>query len=394
MKKLNFLSFISLLSFIFLLSNCEEQKLNSENDIANLDQTNHSNVQTIDDLKPYSDDELVLGKKLEIPYKLSIVEKSQNNLKSKNKDYKPIKIEENYYYVRFLPKNEEEYDLINSDPTINTFDHPLDYEIIKHGNKYKDPQFKNSKYSYIYCVIPKGKTFKNVKLDILEKLYIPFGSGANDKVSKKLEKMEDSNLASLDEEILVSTGYKSKSKNAKVLGWYPKGRIRVNSGTTSTQSTTFVPVEGCLVRATKALVVTHSALTNTNGNFYINESYSNISNVNYDIKWERTDFDIRSGAYGQAYFNGPHMQGDWNLDINSNSTYLNYLYAWAHKAAVTYYYRCNEFGILPPPSVNNVSAIWGFVPRLLLSHRMHIGVSDSGVDHIILILMIIGWRQK
>ncbi|MFN7100783.1 MAG: hypothetical protein ACK4M4_10445, partial [Flavobacterium sp.] len=135
------------------LSNCEEQKLNSENDIANLDQTNHSNVQTIDDLKPYSDDELVLGKKLEIPYKLSIVEKSQNNLKSKNKDYKPIKIEENYYYVRFLPKNEEEYDLINSDPTINTFDHPLDYEIIKHGNKYKDPQFKNSKYSYIYCVI-------------------------------------------------------------------------------------------------------------------------------------------------------------------------------------------------------------------------------------------------
>ena len=32
--------------------------------------------------------------------------------------------------------------MINSDSTINTFDHPLDYEIIKQGNKYKDPQFK------------------------------------------------------------------------------------------------------------------------------------------------------------------------------------------------------------------------------------------------------------
>ncbi len=268
--------------------------------------------------------------------------------------------------------------MINSDSTINTFDHPLDYEIIKQGNKYKDPQFKNSKYSYIYCVIPKDKTFENIKYDILEKLYIPFGSGANDKMSKKLEKREDSNLEVLDEEILVSTGFKLKSKNAKVLGWYPKGRIRVSSGTTSPLSTTFVPVEGCLVRSIKALVVTHSALTNSNGDFYINESYWNISSVNYDIKWERAGFDIRSGAYGQAYFNGPHMQGDWNLDITSGGTYLNYLYAWAHKAAVTYYYRYNEFGIQPPPSVNNVSAIWGFVPRLLLSHRMHIGVSDSG----------------
>ena len=379
MKKSNFLSYIGLLSFIFLFSQCEKQSLNIENDVASLDEANFSNARTINEAKSYSDDDLVLGKKLEIPYKLAIVEKSQNTLKSKNKNYKPIKIEENYYYVRLLPKNEEEYDMINSDSTINTFDHPLDYEIIKQGNKYKDPQFKNSKYSNIYCVIPKDKTFENIKYDILEKLYIPFGSGANDKMSKKLEKREDSNLEVLDEEILVSTGFKLKSKNAKVLGWYPKGRIRVSSGTTSPLSTTFVPVEGCLVRSTKALVVTHSALTNSNGDFYINESYWNISSVNYDIKWERAGFDIRSGAYGQAYFNGPHMQGDWNLDITSGGTYLNYLYAWAHKAAVTYYYRNNEFGILPPPSVNNVSALWGFfVPRRLLSHRMHIGVSDSG----------------
>ena len=142
MKKSNFLSYIGLLSFIFLFSQCEKQSLNIENDVASVDEANFSNARTINEAKSYSDDDLVLGKKLEIPYKLAIVEKSQNTLKSKNKNYKPIKIEENYYYVRLLPKNEEEYDMINSDSTINTFDHPLDYEIIKQGNKYKDPQFK------------------------------------------------------------------------------------------------------------------------------------------------------------------------------------------------------------------------------------------------------------
>jgi hypothetical protein len=377
MKSTKSLSFLGLLSFIILFSQCEKQNLNIENDVASLEEANFSNVRTGVETKAYSDDELVLGKKLEIPYKLSIVEKSQNALKVKNKGYKPIKIEENYYYGRLLPKDEEEYDLINSDSTINTFDHPLDYEIIKQGNKFKDPQFKNSKYSYIYCVIPKDKTFKNIKFEILEKLYIPFGSGANDKMSKKLEKQEDANLASLDEEILISTGFKQKNKNAKIASWYPSGRITVRDYTTNNDSYdigTSVPVFGCTVRSTKALVVTHSTLTDNNGYFRINESYWNISSVNYSIKWERSGFDIRSGSYGQAYFNGPHLSGPWNLDISRIGTPENYLYAHAHRAAERYYYHSSDYGIKPPPSVNTTAA-YGVVGQIL-SHRMHLGVTS------------------
>lgn len=373
-----FLVFFFLLVIPLIVFNCKD-KFQPDEILRETTFVNSSNSLSNAKIN-YSDDEMVLGKKLEIPYKISNVEKSQSSLKTSSKEYKPIKIVENYYYVRLLPKNEEEHNLINSDSTINTFNHPLDYEVVKQGNKYKDPSLKESKYSYIYCVIPVDKKFNGVKTDILERLYIPFGSGANDEFSKKLAKQEDSNLKELEEEILVSTGFITKNKKAKTNAWYPRGRIRVSSGGPfSSNASVFIPVEGCKVRSTKGLVVTHTTLTENDGTFFINESYWNISNVNYDIKWERADFDIRSGTYGQAYFNGPHQSGDWNCDITSNGTYLNYLYAWAHKAANRYYYHNNEYGILPPPGVNQVSALWGFgIVRLLLPHRMHIGVSDSG----------------
>lgn len=143
---------------------------------------------------------------------MSIVEAAQSNLKSKNSKYKQFKLKENYLYVRITPKTSDEYDMINSDSTINTFNRPLDYEIKSNGNKYRDPEIKDYGFGSIYCVIPTDKKFKNINYDLLEKLYIPFGSGGNDKESKRLEKLEDTNLKILDDEILESTGFKTKNK--------------------------------------------------------------------------------------------------------------------------------------------------------------------------------------
>jgi hypothetical protein len=321
---------------------------------------------------------MVLGKKLEIPYALNVVERVQNSLKTKNTKYKSIEVKENYYYVRFLPKNAEEYDLINTDSTIHTFDHPLDYEVIKQGNKYKDALLKDSNYQYIYCVIPTDKKVKQVQMDILERLYIPFGSGGKDKMSKTLKDKKDENLTLLDDEILHSTGFKLKTKNAKTNDWYPKGRIRVSDNFSNDAS--FVPVEGCKVRTTKALVVTYDDITLEDGTFYINHSYWNISSVNYDIKWERADFDITVGtAFAtQAYFNGPHQTGDWNLDITASGTYVNCLYAWTHKAAHYYYYKHYLIGIQPPPTNVSRASIFYGLAGVLLPTRMHLGVKDDG----------------
>lgn len=104
MKKSNFLSYIGLLRFIFLFSQCEKQSLNIENDVASLDEANFSNARTINEAKSYSDDDLVLGKKLEIPYKLAIVEKSQNTLKSKTRTTNQSKLKKIIIMFDFYPK--------------------------------------------------------------------------------------------------------------------------------------------------------------------------------------------------------------------------------------------------------------------------------------------------
>jgi hypothetical protein len=339
---------------------------------------NNSNLRIGVSQEKYSDDEMVLGKKLEIPYSLTVVEKAQSALKSKNPSYKSTVVKENYLYVRLLPKTQEEYDLVNSDSTIHTFDHPLDYEIVKQGNKYKDSNLGDANFQYIYCVIPVDKQFKKVAAEVLDRLYIPFGSGGKDEKSKSLKNKKDNNLTLLDDEILESTGYKIKNKNGKTADWNPKGKIQV---TTNFQTdSNFEPVEGCRVRTTKALVVTYDAITNESGDFYINHSYWNISEVNYDIKWERADFDITVGtAFStQAYFNGPKQKGDWNLNITAGGTYLNTLYAYAHKAANYYYYKNNLIGIQAPPSTAPRSPIlFGGVASLLIPSRMHIGVDAN-----------------
>lgn len=49
-----------------------------------------------------------------------------------------------HYYIRFLPKDWKEYDLLKSDSLLKIYDIPLDYEIAIHGNKFHDPAICDS----------------------------------------------------------------------------------------------------------------------------------------------------------------------------------------------------------------------------------------------------------
>jgi len=189
-------------------------------------------------------------------------------------------------------------------------------------------------------------------------------------MSKNLEKNLDRNLMKLDVEILEATGYKDKTKKAKISNWTPVGHIRVAN---AFGSNNFVAVQGCKVRTTRALVITHSGITNTEGLYIINHTYNGNNQATYDIKWERDDYDIRSGNYVQAYTNGPNQSGGWNLNIVSNA-YLSYLYAWANNAANYYYYSSHVMGIQAPPRTSPRPPVAGVV-SLLLPQRMKIGVA-------------------
>ena len=325
----------------------------------------------------YSDSEIILGKKLENPYSVKNMEKAAQSLQSKGLAHIPVDIKTNYYYTRFLPETNEEYDKLNADETIDLFEYPLDYEIVKQGNSYMDKSLpSNAKFTWLYAAISIEKINRyNLKYEILEELYLPFGNGKESKTETQI--LEKTFLAQLEEESLFLTGNSENvgNRKAKVSDWYSSGRIRVwdenlhfNDGTGQYESGGgWIPIPQCLVRGNRWFT-TESALTNNNGYFYINHGWPSGEGVNYSIKWDRADFDIRSGSYGQAYFNGPKIQGQWNLNIKKDDTPDNFIYAHVHRAAWYYYYN-NTFGVPSPPG----SGILG---------KMHLGAKQgSGRSH-------------
>jgi hypothetical protein len=373
--KLRFAALLSALAFVSF--SCKEnfQILDEKNENSS---TLHSGERTfVRDV--YSDSELLLGKKLENPYGVENMEKAVKSLEKKGVTLTSISVKANYYYVRFLPATNEEYDKLNADKTVDLFEYPLDYQIIKQGNVYRDQSLPASaKFTWLYAAIPIESVRKfNLKYEILEELYLPFGNGKEP--SAEMQIKEKDYLTRLEEESLALTGNIEETDNKKIRAtdWYSSGRIRVwddrlHYNEVSGQyeaGSGWVPVPQCLVRGNRWFT-TKSALSYNNGYFFIDHGWPSGKEVNYSIKWDRADFDIRSGSYGQAYFNGPKIQGQWNLDISEGGTPDNYIYAHVHRAAWYYYYN-NTFGVLSPPTSS------GF-----LGGKLHLGAKQgNGRSH-------------
>ena len=137
--------------------------------------------------------------------------------------------------------------------------------------------------------------------------------------------------------------------------WTPAGTIRL----TDNSLNNITGLAGAKVRVWRFVEI-RETLTDHNGNYNMGHRFR--FDVNYSIKWERNDFQIRSGSHGQAYFNGPNKRGDWNLDIVSG---ISWHYAQVHRGAYDYYYN-NPTGLRTPPTN-------GF-----LGTRMTFGVYDEG----------------
>lgn len=117
-----------------------------------------------------SHDMIVLGDRLDDPYSVSNVESALLSLypsKAGRVDLKPTDI-----YVRFLPRDEAEYDRLVSGG-IHLTDHPLDYEIIREGDYYHDPELDEEAITWQYAVLSPDYDFpKGIRYEILDECYI------------------------------------------------------------------------------------------------------------------------------------------------------------------------------------------------------------------------------
>jgi len=366
----------------FVLSSCTKEDYSPKN------------IEVEDVFNNFQDEgQIVLGQKLEDPYSLKNIEQAYSNLKSSNSGAPDIDLTPTHKYLRFLPNDDKEWNVLKSDENLVLYDFPMDYEIINRGTFYHDPSVPKDAITWQYCVVPIEYTIPNVHYELMYEVFIP---EINDnKNSSALNQF----LLDLEHESVKLTGNLPKDegslKGTKGLlpsKWTPKGKIKVWDdliGSTTTYTKVFdhweyydcdgngelplekaainlkvIPIDQCkravyryiphttegsyipLIQASvHARWFTHVETDLTDNNGYFQTSQFRYE-VNYAIKWERGHYDIRDGMFGQAWYNGPKKKGDWNLNIRGGKSIM---YASIHRAAYKQFYG-NNLGINRPIS--------------------------------------------
>ncbi len=114
-------------------------------------------------------DKIVLGDRLENPYTTENMTKALHSLYPTKADRVDLKTTN--FYVRFLPKNEEEFDLLKG-LTTDLMDHPLDFDILVEGDWYHDPQIDEGEVTWQYAVVPRDFVFPDIQYEVIDECYI------------------------------------------------------------------------------------------------------------------------------------------------------------------------------------------------------------------------------
>lgn len=270
-----------------------------------------------------------LGSMLENPYSVENMTVAYNLLKSSSTTENKVKT--THYYVRFLPLDYQELEDLEKDTTLILFDYPLDRKIKKGGSYYHDPDISIDKVTWQYTVVPVDYKFIKVEYEILAELYL------NENTQKKLKSSHSDDVSYEEIEIqsLKLTGNYSANSDLRLKSAFtPSGRITVMDHVVGGK----IGVPYAKIRLKNWFKI-REVYTNYNGYF---STETTFNNVDYSIKWETSDYDIRSGIFGQAYTIGPNESTSaWNSDSDVSGdlgdSNIDYGFATVHRAADRYF---------------------------------------------------------
>ena len=121
---------------------------------------------------------IVLGDKLEDPYSVGNMEAAVRSVYPEKAGRVNIKATD--IYVRFLPKDEDEYDALVKAGLV-LVDHPLDYRIVQDGDYYHDPELTEDEITWQYAVVSTGFKYPDgIVHEVLDTCYI----SDNDKTTR------------------------------------------------------------------------------------------------------------------------------------------------------------------------------------------------------------------
>lgn len=297
------------------------------------------------------EDKIEIGKQLENPYSVENMQKAYNNLNLSNgrTSGDKIKITTTHLYIKFKPKTEEELDILKKDSTLILFSYPLDHKIIKTGSYYHDPTLPADQPTYQYTSVEVNKKLPvGVSYELLAQLFIP-DDNKNQNLSNGKYGSNEEVKALVDEALKITGNLEDESvSNGRIeaiASWRPRGRLIIWDDVTKDNN----PVYGVDVRAKRWFTV-HTGMSDINGYFTCNGTFDRPAD--YSIHWEKYDFSVRTGTFGQAECHKTNMQDVWYPALGTyKSATVNHeqqYYALIFQAAYDYYYG-NRHGLSSPP---------------------------------------------
>lgn len=214
-------------------------------------------------------DMIVLGEKLNDPYTVDNVSRALESVYGTKASRVPL--QPTHYYVRFLPRNEAEYELL-----INTglemVDHPVDYQILREGDYYHDPEVEEGKITWQYTVVKTDYRFpRKIKYEILDECYL-----MDNETGTKADWVD---WAAVEREAYRITGNEAmlagSTKSDDGTGT-PAGKVTIFDDI----SGEYVGVKGVKVSC-NSFVKFASAFTDEEGNYSMGKSFS--SDVRYRL---------------------------------------------------------------------------------------------------------------
>lgn len=164
---------------------------------------------------------IVLGDRLENPYKTENISKAIRSLYPTKADRVDVKTTN--LYVRFLPADDRQYDQL-IEMGLELVDHPLDYDIVVDGDWYHDPDVPEEDVTWQYAVVSPDFQFPDIRYEIIDECHISEnnpGTRADDGIDWAAVEREAYMLTGNSDRLLEAGFTKASGKAC------PSGRITI-----------------------------------------------------------------------------------------------------------------------------------------------------------------------
>lgn len=283
-----------------------------------------------------------------------------------------------HYYVKFKPKNSDEYEILHSDSTLALSDLPIESTVTLNGDYYHDPSLPDSVPTFQYTAVKVGYQFvRGIDYEIIDNLYIPEediafnydNGGTEDCFVDKL--LNQAYLQTGNNDEIIDVGDCQATTAARK--YTPGGKIRIFD----TRLQNWIGMEGVKVQARRWFIV-YYAKPDFNGDYRMSHSYKRP--CNYSIWFNIPLFAVRHNFFNTTYWiNGPKQNQDWNYDLNNG--YQQFV---GHIFRAAYRYQSKDIGGLRRP--------WVY-PRRQLYIAKDANGNSQGVNWIVLPIIKV-WRYK